>query len=268
MFCWSAYSQVGINTITPNNQSVLEVNSSNQGILLPRVALLSTILPSPMSANVEGMIVYNTALNGAGLTAVFPGLYYNDGLSWIRFNPNTVKIGEIKHSFATADHNGWYLMDGRTTASIVSSTAKTNAAVIGIGANLPDATNRFLKAKTGAEVLGSSGGSNTFNIAQTNLPNINFTGSTDNTGAHAHDVDSYRGDESIELLSNVPLLTAVIVQAVAQSGISGGVSTIARTTQNAGNHIHTATVNTGGSGTAVDRTPNYLATNIFIYLGI
>ncbi len=41
-----------------------------------------------------------------------------------------------------------------------------------------------------------------------------------------------------------------------------------KTTGLGGLHSHTPTVSTGGSGTAVDRTPSYLATNVFIYLGL
>lgn len=263
MFFYSGYSQVGINTTAPNSDSVLEVSSTNQGILLPRVALSSTILASPLSTNVEGTVVYNTATAGAGINAVFPGMYYNDGTVWIRLTPNTVKVGEMKYSFAAADHKGWYLLNGRAKATL-SVNAQANATSIGIGVNIPDATNKFLKPKTGAEVLASTGGSHTFNIAQTNLPNVNFTGTTDNTGAHTHNVDSYLGIEAIGLLSAIPLLSSWTVSSVATTVASS----TARTTAAGGSHSHTVSVNTGGSGTAVTRTPSYIATNVFIYLGL
>ncbi|MES2543765.1 MAG: hypothetical protein V4548_02690 [Bacteroidota bacterium] len=263
LFFYSGYSQVGINTTTPNSQSVLEVNSSTQGILLPRVALQSTILPAPLSTNVKGITVYNTATASTGVTAVFPGMYYNDGVNWIRLTPNTVKPGEMKYSFSLLDHKGWYLLNGRAKATL-SAAAQANATAIGIGANLPNSTDKFLKPKTGAEVLGSTGGANTFTVAQTNLPNVNFTGTTDNTGAHTHNVDSYLGIEVIGLLSAVPLLSNWIVSSVATTTAT----TTARTTATNGSHSHTVSVNTGGSGTAVNRTPSYLATNVFIYLGL
>jgi len=76
------FPQVGIGTTTPNSDALLDVDasSSNGGILLPRLGLLDTSLPAPLSTDVAGMIVYNTATAGD----VTPGFYYNDGAVWVR----------------------------------------------------------------------------------------------------------------------------------------------------------------------------------------
>lgn len=74
---------VGINTTTPDTNAVLDVVSTNRGFLPPRIALASTVSPSPLTAHVAGMIVYNTATAGTGATAVVPALYYNDGTQWV-----------------------------------------------------------------------------------------------------------------------------------------------------------------------------------------
>ncbi|MEW5676236.1 hypothetical protein ABGT15_07975 [Flavobacterium enshiense] len=260
-FCSSLYAQVGVGTPTPNEDAIIEVVSTDKGILLPRVPLQGINQPNPMDAHVSGMIVFNTAQNGAGINTVYPGLYYNDGTSWIRLNPNTVKIGELKHSFSNADHNGWYLLDGRTVSSL-PALAQANAGTIGLSSNLPDAADRFLKAKTGSESLGDTAGSHTFTITQSNLPNINFTGTTNSGGNHNHNLDSFIGSENIGLLSTT-LLTLFQIANVAKETTT----TASRTSQNSGNHSHSVSFNSGGLNTPVDRTPNYLATNIFIYLG-
>lgn len=257
----SLYSQVGIGTIAPNQDAMLEVMSSSKGILLPRISLTQTNLPDPMLNHSKGMVVYNTALNGTGTTTVYPGLYYNNGIKWIRFTPNTVKIGEFKHSLATSDHNGWYLLDGRVISSLPSN-AQSNAALLGFTTNLIDGANKFLKGKTGSETLGSSTGSSTFNITQNNLPNINFTGSTNTAGTHLHNVDSFIGMENIGLLST-SVLTLFTIESVAKETST----TTNKTTQISGNHTHSVTFNSGGTNTPVDRTPKYMATNLFIYLG-
>jgi len=261
LFYCNLYSQVGIGTTTPNDDAILDVVSTDKGILLPRIQLQSTDLPTPMASHVAGMTIYNTALGGTGLTTVYPGLYYNNGSAWIRLNPNTVKIGEYKHSFATSDHNGWYLLDGRAVSSLPAN-AQTNASAIGIASNLPDGKDQFLKAKTGSETLGTSSGSQTFTIAQSNLPNVNFTGTTNSLGAHTHNLDSYLGSENIGLLSTTAL-TVFYTESVAKETMT----TTARTTQADGSHTHTVNISSGGSNTPVNRTPSYLATNIFIYLG-
>ncbi len=61
-----------------------DATGATKGLLLSNVALTATNLASPLGAHVPGMYVYNTATVGAGITAVSPGIYYNDGSSWIR----------------------------------------------------------------------------------------------------------------------------------------------------------------------------------------
>ncbi|WP_051289246.1 hypothetical protein [Chryseobacterium daeguense] len=78
-------AQVGIGTASPNNNAILELNSSNKGLLLPRVTLTATNNPSPLSSHIAGMTVYNTATNTSSATnAVYPGEYFNDGTKWMR----------------------------------------------------------------------------------------------------------------------------------------------------------------------------------------
>ncbi|MDQ1854972.1 MULTISPECIES: hypothetical protein [unclassified Chryseobacterium] len=73
---------IGINTPNPNSNAALDIVSTNKGLLPPRVALTSTNSPSPLSAHVAGMIVYNTATAGTSPNNVSPGPYYNDGTQW------------------------------------------------------------------------------------------------------------------------------------------------------------------------------------------
>jgi hypothetical protein len=68
--------QVGINGV-PANSAQLDVQATNRGVLIPRVALLAANSSAPVGAAVENsMLVYNTATAGAGVNAVFPGFYY------------------------------------------------------------------------------------------------------------------------------------------------------------------------------------------------
>lgn len=79
--CNSSFAQVGINTISPDTDAILDVVSTDKGALLPRVPLSETTNSSPLANHVSGMLVYNTASNND----VFPGYYYNNGSRWIRF---------------------------------------------------------------------------------------------------------------------------------------------------------------------------------------
>ena len=71
---------IGIGTNSPNPDAVLDISSTNSGVLLPRIALTDTSSPAPLTTDVAGMLVYNTALVGN----VTPGFYYNDGNDWIK----------------------------------------------------------------------------------------------------------------------------------------------------------------------------------------
>jgi hypothetical protein len=56
---------------------------SNKALLLPRVKLTDTNSPQPLTAHVEGMLVYNIT-EDANIKA---GLYYNNGSEWINIDP-------------------------------------------------------------------------------------------------------------------------------------------------------------------------------------
>ncbi len=76
--------KVGDNPTMINRNAVLDVQSTNKGLLIPRLALRATDDFDPLTEHVAGMTVYNTATSGTGATAVTPGYYYNDGTKWVR----------------------------------------------------------------------------------------------------------------------------------------------------------------------------------------
>lgn len=76
----NAQVKIGDNPTTINANSVLEIESTNKGLLMPRVPLTATTNASPLLAHIAGMTVYNTATAGD----VTPGYYYNDGTKWVR----------------------------------------------------------------------------------------------------------------------------------------------------------------------------------------
>ena len=72
-------------SLAPNSSAILDLNvnetdDGTKGLLLPRVALISTTEANPMHAHVAGMLVFNTATSND----VTPGVYYNNGEMWIR----------------------------------------------------------------------------------------------------------------------------------------------------------------------------------------
>ncbi len=84
-FTANAQVKVGNNPTVINANAVLEIESTNKGLLLPRVPLTSSTSFSPLTAHVTGMAVYNTAT----ISDVTPGYYYNDGTKWVRLGTGT-----------------------------------------------------------------------------------------------------------------------------------------------------------------------------------
>lgn len=81
----SVQSQVAIGTKTIEDGVMFQMESSNKGLLIPRVSLTSrtdvaTITPSA----VEGLWVYNTVTAGIGNNKVSEGMYFWDSSEWIR----------------------------------------------------------------------------------------------------------------------------------------------------------------------------------------
>ncbi|MEM0519290.1 beta strand repeat-containing protein [Aequorivita flava] len=76
---FSNYAQVGIGTVSPNPSSVLDITSDNEGILIPRVALLSTTDVTTIASPATSLMLYNT--NTAA--DVVPGYYYWSGAKWM-----------------------------------------------------------------------------------------------------------------------------------------------------------------------------------------
>ena len=72
------FSQVGINTTEPHESSVLHLNSSDKGFLLPYFNITDLNLKSPVISPTiaEGLLAYNTN------TTTGKGIYYWDGAKW------------------------------------------------------------------------------------------------------------------------------------------------------------------------------------------
>jgi hypothetical protein len=180
------------------------------------------------------------------------------GVTWKKISGNApvtvINYGDVKTGFQAGDHNGWIKLDGRAKSTL-SSTQQAQATILGIGVNLPDASNAYL-SQNGTS-LGSMTGSNTKTIDRANLPNVTLSGTTSTNGNHTHgySVDSSpwaAGGNSVTNVSN-------------RNNDSNFTSD-----SYAGSHSHTFTTNSINGNvtqTALDIRPVTLSVNVFIYLG-
>ncbi|MEW5675006.1 tail fiber domain-containing protein [Flavobacterium enshiense] len=80
-FSLSANAQVGISTTTP--QASLDITSTNDGLLIPRISLSATNVATVITPTTSE-IVYNTNTSAVGPNQVTPGFYYWNGTLWVR----------------------------------------------------------------------------------------------------------------------------------------------------------------------------------------
>ncbi|MGB3592037.1 MAG: cadherin repeat domain-containing protein [Nonlabens sp.] len=76
---FSTDGMVGIGTETPDGSTVLEVSGTDRGVLVPRVALLSTTDVATIPTPAVSLLVYNT---NAGATGLDEGFVYWTGSVW------------------------------------------------------------------------------------------------------------------------------------------------------------------------------------------
>lgn len=82
---------VGIGTTSPDASAILDINSTNKGVLAPRIALTSTTDTTTIPSPATGLLVYNTGT--AGLS--FAGYVFWNGSEWRSLNNSSLTIGTI-----------------------------------------------------------------------------------------------------------------------------------------------------------------------------
>lgn len=272
-------AQTGIGTNTPNASAKLEVAANDKGFLPPRVTLTSATDATTILTPATGLLVYN--LGSVGLQT---GYYYWNSSTWEMFSG--ISFGDVKTGFQTTDHNGWVKLDGRLKSSL-TATQQTKATTLGVGTNLPDATNSVLMQSSGT--LGTVTGSMSATIAQNQLPNIvpaitvNSTESTmQNSGSHDHSIrvvpnsiggyaagnaSAFKNGMAPTNEGDADITDRIGGAFFVTTGIIGSAGTHSHTIDA---HVHTATatsINGGVTQQSIDITPRKLVVNTFIYLG-
>ena len=111
-FSTMAYSQgnVGIGTTSPDGR--LDVVSTNEGILIPRLALTAANNAAPLTSPTTSELVYNTATAGTAPNNVTPGFYYWDGAKWERLTDATDGDADYVWNQSTADQPASFRISG------------------------------------------------------------------------------------------------------------------------------------------------------------
>ncbi len=180
-FGFTLTAQVGIGTTTPDTSAALEINSSNSGLLIPRMNTTDRVaIVSPA----QGLLVYDTD---------FGSFYFYDGSVWKPLGAQSSSdVGYIAAFENTTLSPEWLLLDGTTVlvANYPELAAVYPAWVSGGNINLPDYRGLFLAGagNNSSTVFTTATPSSpgVYVMDATALPqNTNFTPSSTN-GEHTH----------------------------------------------------------------------------------
>ena len=101
----SSYAQVGIGTTSPNTSSMLDITSTNSGLLIPRVALTSTSDVTTIASPAISLLVYNVGFSPNGY-------YYWNGSVWVQL--------------AIASNSNWFLTGNSGTSATTNFIGTTD----------------------------------------------------------------------------------------------------------------------------------------------
>jgi hypothetical protein len=171
-------AQTGIGTTTPSPSAKLEVASSNQGFLPPRIALTATNAASPVTSPATGLLVYNTATTGTPPNNVAPGYYYWNGSAWVAILSN-ITTSSISGNGTTTTLTNFGAEVNTQSGTSYTLTATDNGKIISCTSNsavtitVPALTSGFncliVQRGTGQITLSASGSTinNRYNFNKT-----------------------------------------------------------------------------------------------------
>ncbi|MBO2007726.1 tail fiber domain-containing protein [Hymenobacter negativus] len=127
---------VGIGTTTPDASAALEIRSTSQGLLLPRLSLAQrdALTVSATAPPVPGLVIYQTDNT--------PGLYAYDGTAWVRLGADNLGNHTATQNL---NLNGNKLMGGPTARAIRGGLRLDGNGLLTVGATRvhPDSTTTY-----------------------------------------------------------------------------------------------------------------------------
>lgn len=192
------------------NSAILDVNSTNKGVLVPRVALTARNNNAPIGAGIENsLLVYNTATSGTAPNNVTPGYYYWDGAQWVRLSTTSGTVTAVTAEnglTATAGNTpvirlGGNLNQAVTTVNVggntLNFTGGSSKIAIGEGAQIETGGNRSVALGSQARVNGSE--SVAIGISNTGTSTVARAGS--HALAMGHNITATNGSNSSPVLA-------------------------------------------------------------------
>ncbi|HMI08014.1 MAG TPA: hypothetical protein VK528_10740 [Flavobacterium sp.] len=227
----SLSAQVGISTPTPNG--ALDVTSTNDGLLIPRIALTNTTTATVITPTISEL-VYN--ING--INDVTPGFYFWDGGKWVRFDAGPKTDWSLTGNSATLSTN--YLGTTDNLPLKLATFGTERVRVLGNG--------QIVVNNTGAPVTGDR-----FSVYNTTATDFAINGYSTSTGVGVYGQNTGTGAGVYGLNNNTGiavygtnLSTGAGVYGSTAGAVSAGVFGVANVA--AGSAVYGTTNGTNANG--------------------
>ena len=172
----------------PNNSAMLDVKSTNKGLLMPRVALIGTDDVTTIASPAVSLMIYNTATT-TGTTAVTPGYYYRTATAWQKMMnvPNGTAAGQMLYwtgsqwQTIAPGSAGQYLQWGQNNLPNWAGPVFASLTTTGVSG-----TSYYYAATSGGNITSDGGSAVTARgVCWSTTPNPTITNSktTEGTGA-------------------------------------------------------------------------------------
>ncbi|AEH02313.1 tail fiber domain-containing protein [Lacinutrix sp. 5H-3-7-4] len=243
----TSFAQVGINTTAPDESSILDVTSSNKGILIPRISLTSTTDVTTIETPTVSLLIYNTA----SIDDVTPGYYFWNGLDWSRI------------ATSNRENNSWSILGNTNTDDAINFIGTSDNQDLVFKRNNIQAG--FLKENNTAF------GVNSLPLSSTGTDNASFgvnAMSSNNSGRENTAIGQNALRDNQNGTSNTAVGFNTLLANTASSNTAIGSSSLVNNTSGSGNiGVGSLTLNqntTGGNNTAIGMqslTKNTTGTN-------
>lgn len=135
---------LGVNNNNPDASAMLDIVSTNKGVMIPRVALVSRIDAAPVTAPTNSLLVYNTATAAAEPNVVYPGFYYWDTNRWRRLADS--RVDRYIYPPTNINANTTYTITGMVDGIAPNSSVFIN--IIGDWPTMPFVEIDYVEART------------------------------------------------------------------------------------------------------------------------
>lgn len=187
----ASFAQVGIGTVSPD--AALDITSTTDGLLIPRVALTITTSALPLTSPIISELVYNSAT----IADVTPGFYYWNGSNWVRLAAGVTNDWSTTGNSGIIDGTNYIGTDASTNVDVAfrrnnaaAGKIGTTSTSFGVGAlNASASTNssafgtNALKLNTGANNVAVGNGTLAANVTGIQNTGVGNAALAVNTGS-------------------------------------------------------------------------------------